>query len=261
MGNRVLLINNVRGVVTITLNRPEVRNALSPEMVVELTSIFEDLKKQREARVVVITGAGKAFCAGADLNWMSRVVDFSFAENVHDSVIISRMLQAVHQCYCPVIAKVNGPALGGGMGLVAACDISIGCESSFFALRETQIGLIPAIIYPFLQARIENRYLREYFLTGERFYAEKAMEMGLLNHSVSNERLDEKVELVIKELLTGAPFALQEAKKLLNTGLLDLEGARQLQYAELIAHMRLSSEGQEGMKAFLEKRKPHWIKD
>jgi methylglutaconyl-CoA hydratase len=245
--------------VTIVLNRPEVRNAFNEKMLHELIEVFGNIRQDEAIRAVILTGTNEAFCAGADLNWMSDVMQYTFEENVEDSLIMSEMLQAIYECPCPVIAKVNGAVVGGGTGLVAACDISIGSSDITFALRETRLGLIPAVIYPYLQNRIENRYLKELFLTGERFNAEKAREIGLLNRVREPEEIDEEVEQVIRQLLSGAPNALREAKKLVSMDYQCWKGEKQIVLAEWIARMRMSEEGQEGMRAFLEKRKPNWV--
>ena len=255
-----LLVQERQGVVTITLNRPEVRNAFNEKMLHELIFIFKEISDDPHIRAVILTGTNEAFCAGADLNWMSDVMQYSFEENVEDSLIMSEMLQAIYECPCPVIGKVNGAVVGGGTGLVAACDITIGSEDINFALRETRLGLIPAVIYPYLHNRIENRYLKELFLTGERFSATKAREIGLLNRVRKPDQVDDAVDQVVSQLLSGAPNALREAKKLVSMDYECWKGEKQIILAEWIAHMRMSEEGQEGMSAFLEKRKPNWVK-
>lgn len=254
-----LQVDTKAGVARVTLNRPEFRNAFNQKMLRELISFFSSVKEDRSCKAVVITGAEEIFCAGADLNWMKDVLKYSFKENRDDSLLLSSMLQHIHECPCPVIARVNGSAIGGGVGLISACDISIAAADTFFALSETRLGLIPAVIYPYLLSRISNRHLRELILTGERFDSAKAEQIGLLNRLCARTDLDKEVEATICKLMRCAPDALIAAKKLLNMDFENWKGERQILLAELIARLRMSEEGQEGMLAFLEERKPNWV--
>ncbi len=246
-------------VARVVLNRPDVRNAFNDQMLEDLREVFAAITDDPDLRVVVLTGEGKSFCAGADLNWMKRVVDYTFEENYEDSLNLARMLRDIYACPKPVIGRVNGPAIGGGTGVVAVCDITIASEEAVFAFSETKLGITPATISPYLLKRMGEKNLREYFLTGERFSAARAAEMGLINAVVPADQLDEAVEAKIKMILTGGPMALADAKKLIRE-----ISERSLEdngpyTAEAIARLRTSEEGQEGMDAFLSKRKPQWV--
>jgi methylglutaconyl-CoA hydratase len=245
-------------VARVLLARPEIRNAFNDQMLADLLAAFAEVSSDADLRVVVLTGEGQAFCAGADLNWMKRVIDYSYEENLADSLELARMLRAIYDCPKPVIGRIQGAAIGGGTGVVAACDIAIGAEDALFAFTETKLGLTPAAISPYLLKRMGERNLREYFLTGERFSAARAVELGLLNAAVPAAGLDARVEATVRNILTGGPDALRVTKALIG-GIqersLDANGSYT---AEVIARLRMSPEGQEGMNAFLEKRKPRW---
>lgn len=248
-------------VARVTLNRPNIRNAFNDEMLAGLLDAFARIRDDEQARVVVLTGAGKAFCAGADLHWMKRVVDYTYEENYEDSLRLANMLREVYTCPKPVIGRINGPAIGGGTGMVAVCDIAIAAESAFFGFSETKLGITPAAISPYLLKRMGERNLREFFLTGERFTAARAFQLGLVNAAVPDGELDDAVEAKIKLILTGGPKALAVSKDLIRSiseKMLDDVGPYT---AEVIARLRMSDEGQDGMNAFLEKRKPRWVAD
>jgi methylglutaconyl-CoA hydratase len=248
-------------VARVTLNRPDIRNAFNDEMLAGLLDAFVRIRDDEQVRVVVLTGAGKAFCAGADLHWMKRVVDYTYEENYEDSLRLANMLREVYTCPKPVIGRINGPAIGGGTGVVAVCDIAIAAESAFFAFSETKLGITPAAISPYLLKRMGERNLREFFLTGERFTAARAFQLGLVNAAVPDGELDDAVEGKIKLILTGGPKALAVSKDLIrriSEKTLDDVGPYT---AEVIARLRMSDEGQDGMNAFLEKRKPRWVAD
>jgi methylglutaconyl-CoA hydratase len=245
----------------VILNRPEIRNAFNDAMLADLLEAFCELRSADDVRVVVLTGEGAAFCAGADLHWMKRVVNYSFGENYEDSLRLADMLRAIYACPKPVIGRIQGPAIGGGTGLVAVCDIAIASEDAFFAFTETKLGLTPAAISPYLLKKMGERNLRELFLTGERFSASRAVELGLVNAAVPAGELDAAVQAKIALVLTGGPQALAVSKELLHT-----IGERTLEEngphtAEVISRLRMSAEGQEGMNAFLEKRKPRWVRE
>ena len=250
----------IAGVVArITLNRPEVRNAFNDQMLEDLLETFDTIREDEAVRVAVLTGEGNSFCAGADLNWMKRVVSYTYQENCEDSLRLARMLREIYSCPKPVIGRVNGPAIGGGTGVVAVCDIAIASEDAVFAFSETKLGLTPATISPYLLKRMGEKNLRECFLTGERFPAARAAQMGLVNEVVPAGELDAAVDAKINMVLTGGPNALAAAKELIR-GI----GERNLDdngpyTAEEIARLRMSEEGQEGMNAFLNKRKPRWV--
>ena len=245
-------------VARVTLNRPEVRNAFNDEMLADLLEVFTGVRDDPEVRLVVLTGEGESFCAGADLHWMKRVVDYTYEENYEDSLRLARMLREVYTCPKPVLGRINGPAIGGGTGVVAVCDIAIASEDAVFGFSETKLGLTPAAISPYLLKRMGEKNLREYFLTGERFSAARAAEMGLVNAAVPADQLDAAVDAKIEMILTGGPEALAGAKELIRE-----IGERSLEEngpytAHVISELRMSAEGQEGMNAFLEKRNPRW---
>jgi methylglutaconyl-CoA hydratase len=243
----------------VTLARPDLRNAFNDEMLADLRAVFAQIREREDVRVVVLTGEGKAFCAGADLTWMKRVLDATYEENVADSLELVGMLNDVYACPKPVIGRVNGPAVGGGTGLVAACDIVLAAADAVFAFSETKLGLTPAAISPFLLKRMGERHLRRLFLTGERFSAERAAAAGLVDEVVPAAELDERVAAVVAQVLTGGPAALGVTKELIRE-IADRTLADNGPYtAEVIARLRMSDEGQEGMTAFLQKRKPRWV--
>jgi methylglutaconyl-CoA hydratase len=243
----------------VTLNRPEIRNAFNDQMIADLFETFRSIRSNEDLRVVVLTGEGEAFCAGADLNWMKRMVGYSYEENYDDSLALARMLHEIYTCPKPVIGRINGHAIGGGTGLVAVCDIAIASSQALFAFSETKLGLTPATISPYLLKRMGERHLREYFLTGERFSAARALEIGLVNAVAAPEMIDAMIAAKENLILSGGPEALGVSKELIRE-----IGQRSIEEngpytAEVIAKLRISKEGQEGMNAFLEKRKPRWI--
>ncbi|MEL7487649.1 MAG: enoyl-CoA hydratase/isomerase family protein [Pseudomonadota bacterium] len=251
---------DARGVARMTLNRPDLRNAFNEQLIGEICDAMGRLGGDDSVRVIVITGAGKAFSAGADLNMMRRVADYSAAENKDDARRLAHMLRSIYDCDKPTIALVNGPAIGGGVGIIAAADIAIAAESAFFALTEVRVGLIPAVISPFVVRAISPRQARRYFVTGERFDAEKAKELGLVHMVAMGAQLEETLDGVIDDLLAGGPHAQAAAKDLIR--LVSFRGVTDgvmEETASLIARTRASDEGKEGITAFLEKRKANWI--
>lgn len=249
-----------RGVVTVTMDRPEVRNAFDADLIARLRTTFEGLHDEPELRAVVLTGADGIFSAGADLNWMKGMVGHSFEENVTDSRDFESMLRAVHACPRPVIARIEGHALGGGTGLVACCDIAVATRDALFAFSEVRLGIIPAVISPYVIRKVAPTHARHLFLTGERFDARRAREIGLVHDVVADDELDEVVSEVVDGLLRGGPRAQGEIKALLAElrRRPDLDDAADYT-VETIARLRVSDEGQEGMNAFLERRPPGWI--
>ena len=235
-------------VLRITLARPDRRNAFDAALIAELAEAFVDVGR---ARAVVLAGDGKSFSAGADVDWMRASVGLSYDENVADANALRRMLEAVDGCPAPVVARVQGHALGGGAGLVAAADIAVASEDAVFAFSEVKLGIIPAVISPFALAKIGPGAARRYFLTGERFDAETALRIGLV-HEVASD-LDDAVERVVGELLSAGPHAARWAKRLVR------ERPDGAETARWIAERRTSDEGQEGLAAFLEKRPPSWL--
>jgi methylglutaconyl-CoA hydratase len=256
----MLKIDIEKNLAFVVLNRPDVHNAFNDELVKQLTDAFTELSRRDEIRVIVLCASGKSFCAGADLNWMKRMVDYSYEENLADARAVGRMFLAIAKCAKPVIARVHGAALGGGAGLVAACDIGIAIESVQFGFTEVKLGIIPAIISPFVIAKIGPGRAREFFVTGERFLAPVAMNIGLIQHVVSHEQaLDAIVDTKISQILTSAPAAIAAAKELV-FGVTGQPLEQSIEFAaDAIARSRAGIEGQAGMKAFLERQKPPWI--
>jgi len=241
---------------TVRLHRPDVRNAMDEVLISELTQAFATLPAS--TRVVVLTGSGPAFCAGADAQWMKRSRSFSREENERDAAALAALLKTVDECPFPTLARVHGAALGGGVGLVAACDIAVADEQATFGFPEVRLGLVPAVISTFVLPRIGARAARRYFLTGERFAAPQAMAMGLVHETAPGNALDAKVDGIVRELRLGAPRALGAAKTLIRT-VAALPRDRAIEESiRTIAELRISPEAQEGLAAFLEKRKPNW---
>jgi methylglutaconyl-CoA hydratase len=248
-------------IAVVTLNRPESHNALTPEMIAELAATFHRLGDDDRVRAIVLTGAGRSFCAGADLAAMRAAADYTFAENVADGEAIYDLMLAINDCPRPVIGRINGAAVGGGVGLVACCDIVVAVERAVFAFSETRLGILPAVISPFVLAKIGPSAARELFLTGERFPAEHARQIGLVHHLVPDEAtLDEAVQERVAALLQAAPGAQADAKGLIHEVALPRSDFRSLT-SELIARRRATDEGREGMSSFLEKRPPFWQSD
>ncbi len=245
-------------VLTVALNRPEVHNALTPTMMKELTAVFQSIPTREDVRVVVLTGNGRSFCAGADLSFMRAAADYSFVENVQDGEAIFDLMLMVEQCPRPVIGRVNGAAIGGGVGLVSCCDIVVAVDRAKFGFSEARLGIVPAVISPFVLARIGAANARELFLTGERFDADHAQHIGLVNYLVPEEELDTAVNERIEQLLQAAPGAQAAAKALIQQVNHQPKAAMRDYTANLIARLRDSDEGREGMSAFLQKRKPWW---
>jgi methylglutaconyl-CoA hydratase len=245
----------------VFLSRPDVRNAFNAEMIAELSDLFARINKRDDLRVVVLTGEGKAFCAGADLKWMGDVLNYSYEENLQDSKNLADMFYLLNNCPLPTIARVNGAAIGGGCGLVAVCDIVIASENAKFSLSEVKIGLVPACISPYVIRRMGDKNSREFFLSGERFGPDKALAAGLANEVVPETELDNAVNRRIKLLISSGPEALKWCKQLLqNVPSMPEKEAGQYT-AEVIAKLRMGQEGQEGMRAFFEKRKPNWLEE
>ena len=236
-------------VLRITLARPERRNAFDAAAIRELTEAFADVG---DARAVVLAGEGPAFCAGADVEWQRSSIDLTYDENVDDAMRLYRMLETIDSCPAPVVASVHGYALGGGSGLVSCVDIAIASPDAVFGFSEVRLGIIPAVISPFVFARIGTAAARRYFLTGERFDAQTAMHIGLV-HEIASDR-DEAVARVVDALLAGGPEAVRAAKRLTRERPAGVETAR------IAADRRTSAEGQEGLRAFLERRAPSWLR-
>lgn len=245
--------------MTVALHRPEARNAFNAAMIAELYETFTHLPDT--LRAIVLTGAGSAFCAGADVHWMRDSIQRTEEENRQDAARMEAMFRAIDECPVPVIGRVMGPALGGGMGLIAACDIVIATPDAQFGYTEVRLGIVPAVISPFSLAKIGERSARRYFLTGEIFDAATAHTIGLVHEVVMPDQLDGRVQAVVDTLLKNGPHAVRTAKELIRrVTRLSRDEAREYTIAT-IARARISAEGQDGLSAFLEKRKPRWLSE
>ena len=243
-------------VTTVTLNRPDARNSFNEVMIAELTEVFGALSD--ETRAVVLCGEGRVFCAGADVSWMKRSITYTEEQNAEDATAMAMMFRAIDECPCPVIGRVHGASLGGGMGFVGSCDIVVSEDKAVFGYTEVRLGIDPAIISPFSLPKIGSRFARRYYLTGERFDAAQAMLMGLVHEVVPTEALDSTIDSIVEAILASGPEAVATAKRLIREILaMDREEAHAHSIAT-IARLRVSPEGQEGLAAFLERRKPNW---
>jgi len=247
------------GVVWLTLDRPEIHNAFDGQLIAELSAELARLGDDDAVRVVVLTGAGRSFSAGADLNWMRRTAAYGKAENLADARALAKLMQTLNELPKPTVARVNGAALGGGTGLIACCDIVVASERAVFGTTEVRLGLIPSVIGPYVVAAVGPRQARRLMLTGERIGAAEAARLGLVHEVVAADQLDAAVERVVAELLRGGPAALTAAKRLIG----DLAGQPITPdlidgTAQRIAALRATPEAREGVGAFLEKRTPGW---
>jgi enoyl-CoA hydratase/carnithine racemase len=236
----------------VVLDRPQVRNAFNDELIAKLAETFASVTK--ETRAVVISGNGEAFCAGGDLEWMRKAADYSHEENQRDALRLARLFRSIVECPAAVIARVAGPAFGGGCGLVAAADIAIASDDSKFAFSEVKLGLIPATISPFVIPKIGAGHARALFATGEPFSADHALRIGLIHEVVNREGLDEAVDRKLKHIFSAGPEAVHQAKRLVRDHPLSLDDA-----ARRLADARAGKEGKEGVAAFLEKRKASFV--
>jgi len=245
----------------LTLNRPDVRNAFNDHVVAELTEWALQVARQPMAdrpRAVVLAGAGKMFCAGADVTWMAKTVEYTEEENIRDAMAMSRMFHALDTLPMPLVGRIQGAALGGGAGLAAVCDIVVAEDGAIFGFTETKLGILPAVISPFALAKIGRSAARELFLTGARFGAARAKEIGLVHAVVPAADLDGTVDMYVRELMSAAPEAVTAAKALIpRVWTQSVEAAADFT-TRTIAARRVSKEGQEGLRAFLEKRTPSW---
>jgi methylglutaconyl-CoA hydratase len=259
--DKVLLDIDVRGVATVTLNQPEIHNAFDDKLIVQLTDIFTSISQNKDVRVMVLAAAGKSFSAGADLNWMQRMASYSYEQNLADANVLANMFFILNTIDKPTIARVQGAAFGGAVGLVACCDIAIGSKLSKFCLSEVKLGLAPATISPYVIDAIGARVARRYFTTAEVFSARRARRLGLLSEAVVEEELDSTIENLIEHILKNSPAAIRAAKQLIfdvqNKPITDQVLAKT---SEKIAELRVSEQGQEGLSAFLQKRRAKWIK-
>ncbi len=246
-----------RGVTTLTLNRPARHNAFDDKLINTLLATLQEIEQDPGTRVVVLTGAGKSFSSGADLEWMRAMAKYDEKTNREDARRLARLMAALNNLAKPIVARVNGPAYGGAVGLIACCDIVIASEHAQFALTEVRLGLAPAVIAPYVIAAIGARQARRLFLNAERISSEEAHRIGLVHELASDETLPEVVEKHVRYLLKAGPIALAECKRLV---VQHARGAPVDNTVDLIARLRVSAEGQDGMAAFFEKRKPGWVK-
>jgi methylglutaconyl-CoA hydratase len=254
-----LLISQDGPVARVSLNRPEVRNAFNEELIAEMTAWAGSVTATGPARVAILAGAGPVFCAGADLTWMSKMVAYTRDENVRDARAMARMFEVLDRLPIPLIGRIHGAALGGGAGLAAVCDIVVAAEDAAFAFTEVKLGILPAVISPFVLAKIGRSAARELFLTGSRFSAARAREIGLVHAVGPMEDLDRMVAKFVNDLLTSAPEAIAAAKELVAEVATRTPTSASEYTIDAIASRRVSPEGQDGMNAFLGKRPPKWI--
>ena len=255
---KYVILNQIDQVAEVTLNREELHNAFNDEFIAELTSVFREISLKDELRLVCLQAKGKSFCAGADLNWMSSMMNYSEQENYKDAQKLEELFAAINNCPIPVLAKVQGHALGGGVGLVSVCDYVLCSESALMGFTEARLGLAPATIAPYVVSKIGISQARRWFCSGERFSADEAMKMGLVHEIAIEDELDEVFQTRVKSFLKASPNAARVCKKLAKE-FEDIEQYKEMT-CQLIAKIRTSDQGQEGMKALLEKRKPNWIK-
>jgi methylglutaconyl-CoA hydratase len=260
MDYQTIAVSAADGVARVTLARPDVRNAFNAAVIAELSAAFGELDGRADVRAIVLAGQGSVFCGGADINWMRASLELTREQNVADARAMSRMFRAIDRCAKPVIGRIQGAALGGGAGLAAACDIVVSADDAIFGFTETKLGIIPAVISPFVLAKIGTSAARALFLTGERFDARRAREIGLVHHVVAAAELDAAVDRVAGELRSAAPTAVAAAKRLIvDVGNASYDESLELT-ADAIATQRISPEGQEGLRAFLERRPASWTK-
>ena len=260
MSSNNLTISYEGAVARITLTQPDIRNAFSDEVIAEITAAFIDVGARADVRAVVLAAQGPAFCAGANLNWMRRMADYTHAENVADAAKLAEMLRVIYECPKPTIARVQGDVYAGGMGLVAACDMAVAVDTAGFCLSEVKLGLIPATISPYVIRAMGARAAHRYFLTAERFDAAEALRMGFVHEVVAPALLDAKIDALLKALTSASPNAVRACKKLvINVAEREINASLIHSTVQGIAEIRASAEGKEGVQAFLNKRKPGWL--
>lgn len=258
----MLELNVQGGVARVSLNRPEVRNAFNDALIAQITQAFDRLAGDASVRCVVLAAAGPAFCAGADLNWMRRMADYTREENLADAAQLAAMLRSIHRCPKPVLARVQGDVYAGGMGLVAACDLAVSVDSAHFCLSEVKLGLVPATIGPYVLRAMGPRAAQRYFLTAERFSAAEALRIGFVHKVVSADQLDGAVDEWVGAVVQASPNALRECKNLLqHMDGREIDDALIGHTVACIADVRASEEGKEGVQSFLQKRRPVWVQD
>ena len=245
---------------TITLTQPEVRNAFSDAVIAEITAAFSEVGARPDVRAVVLAAEGPAFCAGANLNWMRRMADYTRGENLADAAKLAQMLRVIYECPKPTIARVQGDVYAGGMGLVAACDMAVCVDTAGFCLSEVKLGLIPATISPYVIRAMGARAAHRYFLTAERLGAAEALRIGFVHEVVAADQLDARVDVLLKALISASPHAVRACKKLVqDVAEREIDAGLIAATVEAIADIRASDEGREGVQSFLQKRKPGWL--
>ena len=283
MSYSYLEVQESNGIYQVSLNRPQVHNAFNPEMIGEMTQCFTELSNSSSAKILMLKGEGESFCAGGDLNWMKSMVNFSQSENRADSQKLLDMFESLERVPVPILCQVQGHCVGGGLGLVSLCDMVVALEGTQFCFSEVRLGLAPAVIAPFVIQKVPRAYLQRYFLTAECFDTSKAYEMGLIHFHGSSDSVRDFVQNITKQIEKNGPKALRATKKLLaeiyrsqssqksknptdsghpqwpRTGELETHAPERIQSVELIAKLRVSPEGQEGLQAFFDRRKPNWI--
>jgi methylglutaconyl-CoA hydratase len=245
---------------TVTLTRAELRNAFNDAVIAELTQVFTDLGQRDDVRAIVLAAEGPAFCAGADLNWMRRMADYDRAQNLEDAGALAEMMRVVYTCPKPTVARVQGDVYAGGVGLVACCDLAVSVDSAGYCLSEVKLGLIPATIGPYVVRAMGARAAHRYFLTAERFSAAEAHRIGLVHEVVPAAQLDAQVDAWVRALISAGPAAVQAGKRLVqDVAGREIDAALIARTVAVIADIRASTEGKEGVQAFLQKRKPNWL--
>ena len=257
---KALTLDVQAAVARITLSRPEVRNAFNDEVIAELTQVFTEVGQRDDVRAVVLAAQGPAFCAGADLNWMRRMADYTREENLADAGALAVMLRAIYECPQPTIARVQGDVYAGGMGLVAACDMAVAVDTAGFCLSEVKLGLIPATISPYVIRAMGARAAHRYFLTAERFSAAEAHRIGFVHEVVAADELDVRVGVLTQALVNAGPAAVKACKRLVrDVAEREIDDGLIAATVEGIADIRASAEGREGVSSFLQKRKLNWL--
>ena len=247
-------------VAEVWLNRPDVRNAFNDGVIAELTAAFDTLATDPDLRVIVLGGHGKAFCAGADLNWMRAMADYSWERNRADAQALADMLWAIHSCPVPVIGRVQGDCYAGGVGLAAVCDVLVASDAANFCLSEARLGLLPATIGPYVVKALGERASQRYFLTAERFSAVEAHRLGFVHELCAPDQIDERVQALVTALVTNGPAAVKACKQLVqDVAARPITADLRDDTARRIADIRSSAEGKEGVSAFLQKRAPNWL--
>ena len=256
----LLLLEVSAGVARVELNRPEVRNAFNEKLIGEITQMFFELGQRDDVRCIILAANGPAFCAGADLNWMRSMADYTREQNLADAGRLAAMMQTIYECPKPTIARIQGDVYAGGTGLVAACDIAVAVDTANFCLSEVKLGLVPSTISPYVIRAMGARAAHRYFLTAERFSAAEALRIGFVHEVVATDALDAKVAELSTALVNAGPEAVKLCKKLVqDVAGKDINPELVQMTVASIADVRVSAEGREGLQSFLQKRKPNWL--